>query len=151
MTASAASVEKRAFRHTVRVETEIAASPERIWALLTDASGMPRWNSTVSAIDGEIALGQKLAIRVPISPRTFTPTVTVFDPPKRMIWQDGTAPVFQGRRTFEIEPLATGSSRFVMTETFSGALMPMIGPSLPDFAPVFAHYAADLKRAAEAA
>jgi len=27
----------------------------------------------------------------------------------------------------------------------------MIGPSLPDFAPVFAHYAADLKRAAEGA
>ncbi|MBK8545330.1 MAG: hypothetical protein IPL62_18450 [Caulobacteraceae bacterium] len=59
--------------------------------------------------------------------------------------------MFQGRRTFEIEPLATGSSRFVMTETFSGVLMPMIGPSLPDFAPVFAHYAADLKRAAEGA
>jgi hypothetical protein len=38
-----------------------------------------------------------------------------------------------------------------MTETFSGVLMPMIGPSLPDFAPVFAHYAADLKRAAEGA
>jgi len=151
MTASAASVEKRVFRHTVRVETEIAASPERIWALLTDAAGAPRWNSTVSAIDGEIALGQKLAIRVPISPRTFTPTVTVFDPPKRMIWQDGIASVFRGRRTFEIEPLATGSSRFVMTETFSGVLMPMIGPSLPDFAPVFAHYAADLKRAAEGA
>jgi hypothetical protein len=151
MTASTASVEKRALRQTVRVETEIAATPERIWALLTDAAGAPRWNSTVSAIDGEIALGQKLAIRVPISPRTFTPTVTVFDPPKRMIWQDGAAPVFQGRRTFEIEPLATGNSRFVMTETFSGVLIPMIGPSLPDFAPVFAHYAADLKRAAEAA
>lgn len=146
-----ASVEKRAFRRTVRVQAEISASPERIWALLTDAAGMSRWNSTVSAIDGEIALDQKLAIRVPISPRTFTPTVTVFDPPKRMIWQDGIASVFRGRRTFEIEPLATGSSRFVMTETFSGVLMPMIGPSLPDFAPVFAHYAADLKRAAEGA
>ncbi|MBK8545331.1 MAG: SRPBCC family protein [Caulobacteraceae bacterium] len=68
-----ASVEKRAFRRTVRVQAEISASPERIWALLTDAAGMSRWNSTVSAIDGEIALDQKLAIRVPISPRTLRP------------------------------------------------------------------------------
>lgn len=145
----AASVEKEMFRQSVRVEVEIAAPPERIWALLTDAPGMPRWNSTVTNIEGPIELGRKLAIRVPVSARVFTPKVTVFDPPKRMVWQDGAAPMFQGARVYEMTKTAA-DSRFTMTETFSGLMLPLIAGSLPDFAPVFTQYAADLKRAAEA-
>ena len=38
-----------------------------------------------------------------------------------------------------------------MTEAFSGVMLPMIRGSLPDFAPAFEAYAADLKRAAESA
>lgn len=38
-----------------------------------------------------------------------------------------------------------------MTEVLWGAMLPMIRKALPDFAPAFAMYAADLKRTAEAA
>jgi hypothetical protein len=37
-----------------------------------------------------------------------------------------------------------------MTEVFSGAMLPMIRRSLPDFGPPFEAFARDLKRAAEA-
>jgi hypothetical protein len=37
-----------------------------------------------------------------------------------------------------------------MHEEFAGLMLPLIKPSLPDFAPVFETYAADLRRAAEA-
>ena len=40
-------------------------------------------------------------------------------------------------------------TRFTMTETFTGLLLPLIGKSLPDFDPVFTTYAHDLKREAE--
>jgi uncharacterized protein YndB with AHSA1/START domain len=33
----------------------IRARLETVWALLTDAPGYPRWNSTVVKIDGQIA------------------------------------------------------------------------------------------------
>ena len=145
-----ASAEKSAFRQGVTVSVDIAAAPARVWALLTDAAGFPRWNSTVTSIEGPIELGKKLAIRVPISPRVFTPRVTAFEPSRRMVWQDGAAPMFQGVRVYEIT-LTNGGSCFTMTETFSGLMLPMIAGSLPDFAPVFTQYAADLKRAAEAA
>jgi hypothetical protein len=36
-----------------------------------------------------------------------------------------------------------------MTEVLSGLMLPLARKSLPDFAPVFETYAADLKRAAE--
>lgn len=138
------------FQMSYTVTREIHAPPERVWALLTDAARFPSWNTTVSSITGPIALGTKLAIQVPVAPgRTFTPKVTAFDLNRRMEWSDGMAPMFRGVRTFTLTPTATGT-RFEMTETFSGILLPMIKGSLPDFRPVFDTYAADLSRAAEA-
>lgn len=149
MTEGQARAEKSAFRQSVTVSADIAAPSERIWALLTDAAGFPRWNSTVTQIAGPIELGRKLSVHVPISPRVFSPKVTVFEPNRRMVWKDGAAPMFQGVRVFELAPAGAGT-RFTMTETFSGLMLPMIAGSLPDFAPVFTRYAADLKGAAEA-
>lgn len=143
-----AIAEKSAFRQAVKVSVDIASPPSRVWDLLTNASGFPQWNSTVTSIEGPIELGRKLAIRVPISPRVFTPRVTAFEPNRRMVWQDGAAPMFQGVRVYVITP-TDGGACFTMTETFSGVMLPLIAGSLPDFVPVFTQYAADLKRAAE--
>jgi hypothetical protein len=132
------------------VACTIHASPERIWALLTDAAGMPAWNSTVTRVDGQIALGQTLELRVPLAPkRVFKPKVTSFLPNQSMVWSDGFAPMFRGVRTFTLTTNDDGSVTFLMSEVFSGVMLPMIKGSLPDFAPAFEVYAADLKRAAE--
>lgn len=137
------------FRMECRVAINIHAKPEKIWALLTDAAGFPRWNSTVTSIEGPIAKGTKLAIRVPVSDRTFTPKVTELVPNARMVWSDGMAPMFKGERTFTLTPKEDGSTVFEMVEVFSGVMLPMIKGSLPDFGPVFDRYALDLKKAAE--
>ena len=137
------------FRLEYAVETSIAASPEAIWKRLTDAKGFPSWNSTVTSIEGEIAQGKKLTIRVPISERAFTPKVAELIPNQRMVWSDGMAPMFKGERTFTLTPRADGVTDFRMVEVFAGLMLPMIKSSLPDFRPVFDRYAADLKRASE--
>lgn len=147
MPVAAPRVEVSPFRRTVSISADIAAPPQRVWTLLTDAEGFPRWNSTVSKIEGPIAPGRKLAIRVPASPRVFTPTVSVFEPERRMVWRDGAAPIFEGVRVFDIAAAERGS-RFTMTETLAGLMLPLIAGSLPDFAQVFTQYAADLERAA---
>ena len=139
-----------AFRMDCAIRTTIKASPDRIWGLLTDASAFPRWNSTVTSIEGKIAEGQTLKLKVPTAPtRVFTPKVSAMEPGRSMVWSDGMAPMFKGVRTFELTPNADGSTEFAMREEFSGLMLPMIKGSLPDFAPVFEAYAADLKRAAE--
>lgn len=144
-----ATTSRSLFRQSVSVGVEVAAPPQRVWALLTEAQKMPQWNSTVTSVGGTIAAGERLAVRVPSSPRTFTPKVSAFDPPRRMVWRDGAAPMFEGVREYQLLDLGGGRTRFEMTETFSGLMLPMIAPSLPDFAPIFETYAADLKRAAE--
>ena len=138
-----------AFRLEYRVSVDIAAPAAAVWALLTDAPGFPRWNSTVTSIEGKIAQGEKLAIRVPVAPgRTFSPRVVALEPSSKMVWADGMAPMFRGERTFILAPAGAGT-KFTMVEVFTGVMLPMIKGSLPDFRSVFDTYAADLKRAAE--
>jgi hypothetical protein len=142
---------KSAFRQSCSIRCDIHAPAEKVWALLTDAKRFPQWNSTVTSIDGEIALGQQLALRVPLDPkRTFKPKVTKLVANREMVWSDGFAPMFHGVRTFELTGKPGGVTEFSMGETLSGIMLPMIRGSLPDFAPAFETYAADLKRAAEA-
>jgi len=133
-----------------RIEREIQAPAARIWALLTNAAKFPSWNSTVTSIEGEIALGNKLGIKVPLDPkRTFHPKVIELIENERTRWADGFAPMFRGVRTFTLAPSGQGATKFVMEERFSGLMLPMIKGSLPDFGPAFDRYAEDLARAAE--
>jgi len=138
------------FRMDCSIAVTIQAAPERVWALLTDAAAFPRWNSTVTRVEGEIAEGQRLKLTVPSAPgRVFKPKVSTLEPLRKMIWSDGMAPMFRGIRTFTLTPGRGGTTEFAMKEEFSGLMLPLIKGSLPDFAPVFEAYAEDLRRAAE--
>ena len=131
------------------VAVNISAKAESIWRLLTDAKGFPRWNSTVTSIEGQIREGEQIRLRVPGSDRTFTPKVTDVVPGARMIWTGGFAPLFKGVRIFELNSCSDGSTDFMMSERFSGVMLPLVKGSLPDFKPVFEKYAEDLKHEAE--
>jgi hypothetical protein len=145
-----ASRTKSTFRLAYAVAINIQAAPSQVWALLTNASDFPRWNSTVQKIEGNIALGQKIQLRTTIAPeRLFKLNVSQFIPNQRMVWNDGMAPMFKGVRTYTLTPKADQSTDFMMAEVFSGLMLPMIAGSLPDFGPTFERYAADLKHEAE--
>ena len=131
------------------VEVTVRAAPAVVWAILTDARAFPRWNSTVTEVEGVIRKGARLRLHVPGTSRTFTPTVTGVIPNERMTWTGGFAPVFKGVRRFMLTPRDGAATDFTMTERFSGLLLPLVQRSLPDFGPVFRAYANDLKREAE--
>lgn len=134
---------------TCVVEVNIQASAEIVWDLLTDAPGFPRWNSTVTGVEGAIRDGERLRLHVPGTTRTFTPKVSSVVPARRMVWSDGFAPIFKGARTFVLKPRDNGSIDFVMEERFSGVMFALTKAMLPDFRPIFEAYANDLKREAE--
>ena len=140
---------KTTFRLEYAVAIDIAAPASRIWSLLTSAGDFPRWNTTVQSIEGRIAEGESIAVRVPISDRVFKLSVRDVVPDKQMVWSDGMAPMFKGVRTFSLTPKANGTTEFKMVEVFAGLMLPMIAGQLPDFGPVFEQYARDLKREAE--
>jgi len=137
------------FSMTCGVALSIRASAARIWNLLTDATGFPRWNSTVTEVEGQISEGERLRLHVPGTSRTFTPRVSGVVLNRRMTWTGGFSPVFKGVRTFELRPQADGWTEFVMEERFSGLMLPFVKGAMPDFGPVFERYANDLKREAE--
>jgi hypothetical protein len=131
--------------------TTIQASPETIWAILTDAAGYPEWDPGVDRIEGTIAPGEKITAYTKLSPgRAFPVRVTEFVPGRKMTWSGGMPMgLFKGERTFTLTPQDNGDTEFSLREEFSGPLLPLIGRSLPDLTSAFAQFAAGLKRRAE--
>jgi hypothetical protein len=134
------------------VKTSIHATPERIWALLTDAAGYTHWNNTVEKVDGRIASGERITVHPKINPsRTFSVKVVEFEPSQRMVWTGGMPlGLFKGQRTFTLKAGLNGDIEFSMREVYSGLMAPLISRSIPDLQPAFDEFASDLKRAAEA-
>lgn len=131
----------------------IHAPADRIWSLLTDAAGYPGWNSTVERIAGTIAPDARITVHAKVAgARAFPVRVAEFAPARRMVWTGGMPlGLFVGTRIFTLSPEPDGATRFAMEEAFTGLLAPLIARSIPDLQPVFDSFAADLKRAAEAA
>ena len=144
-----ASKTKSAFRMEYAAGVDINASVNRVWALMTDAAGFPRWNSTIKSIEGQIAAGQTIKLIATVAPnRVFNLNIIDFVPQKRMVWSDGNA-MFKGVRTYTFASKSNDSTDFTMAEAYTGLMLPMIAGSLPNFIPIFETYLADLKRAAE--
>ncbi len=140
---------KQSFHLEYAVSTPIKASPEKIWAVLTDAPAYTSWNSTITSLKGKIAPGETLELKAKIAPaQTFEPEVSHFEAPRRMVWESGSF-IFHGRRVFTLKPAGDGTTIFLMVEHFKGLMLPMIAGSLPDFRAPFETFAADLKKRCE--
>ena len=130
---------------------DIDAPADRVWALLTDASGYTTWNPTIVSLDGSIAEGNTIALVSTVNPkRTFKLNVSDVNPPKSMVWSDGMPlSLFKGVRTFTLEEDDGGGTTFTMEEVYSGLLEPLISKSIPDMTQSFEDFADGLKQAAE--
>lgn len=141
-----ATTNKKTFSRETSVSINIKADASIIWALLTNASDFPRWNSTVTSIEGNIKVGEKIKLKVKLDEkRTFKIKIKEMEPDKSMVWGDS-----QGKRTFTLENKKDGSVQFTMHEKMGGLMFPLYAKHIPPFDEVFETYAADLKKEAEA-
>jgi hypothetical protein len=137
-----------------RAATTIAAPADEIWLVLMDGASYPEWDPSVDRIEGTIAPGETLRVFTKLNPgRTFPVEVTEFVPGSRMTWSGGMPlGLFRGVRTFTLDPRQDGTTGFVLEETFTGPLLPLIGRSIPDMSDAFAGFVEGLRvRAEEAA
>ncbi|MGI9543032.1 MAG: SRPBCC family protein [Cyclobacteriaceae bacterium] len=140
-----ASTMKKTFSRETSVSISIQADPAIVWALLTNASDYPRWNSTIISIEGEIGFGGKINLKSTLDEkRTFKLKVKEFQPEKQMVWRDG-----KGNRTFSIANNADGIVIFEMWEKIGGLMFPMYATFIPPFDEAFEQFASDLKKEAE--
>jgi hypothetical protein len=132
------------------VKINIKAAPETVWKILTDASRWLEWNTTVTRIEGTIAPGEKVTVYSKVNPgRAFPLRVSEFNPPRRMVWSDGSPLFFKGERSYNLVTKPDGSVDFEMREVFSGLMAPLITRTIPDLQPSFDAFAAGLKKRAE--
>lgn len=141
-----ASTTKTTFSRETTVSIDIQADASIIWKLLTTADDFPRWNSTVTALSGEIKAGGRVELKSILDEkRTFKLKVKEFEPETRFVWGDS-----QGNREYKLDDKGDGTVTFSMTEKIGGLMFPLYAKYIPPFDESFEQYAADLKREAEA-
>jgi hypothetical protein len=144
-----ATTTRTMFRLATTVTKAIGASDLTLWNLLADTREQSRWNSTVTSIEGTIALGRRVSFKVPEAPRqTFSPKVVAYDAPRSMVWRLNRWPLLVSERMYRLTPRANGATDVTIAEVFHGLLLPLAAKSLPDFAAMFERTAIDLQTAA---
>ena len=112
----------------IRVTTTTSAPPERVWQLLADLDGWPRWLPTVDRLEpvtpgAEPGLGAAYLVKQPRLPLARW-TVTDWNPGRAFTWRS-TAPGVVTTATHEIIALPEGGSEVVLAITWTGPLAPM--------------------------
>ena len=132
------------------VRRQIAADPQVVWDLLTDASAYPSWNPAVVSLGGRVAEGERIDMVSVIAPtRTFRLQVTDVEPGRTMRWVGGLPlGLFRGVRTFTLTP-REGGTDFAMEEVMSGPLSPLMTRVVPDMTDSFTQFGDGLRAAAE--
>lgn len=132
--------------------SNINASPQKVWQVLTDGEKFPTWDSGIERFEGKIAPGATVKLYVKVNPgRAFPLKVTEMTANRRMVFSGGMPlGLFKGVRTCTLEPDASGGTSFRMREEYTGPLLGMIWKSIPDLGPSFQQFAVGLKKQAEA-
>src|SRR5215467_9784639 len=70
--------------------TNIKATPDKIWTILTDGPNYPKWDPWATRIEGNIVAGGKVTAYTKLSPdRAFPVKVSEFEPGRKMTWTGG--------------------------------------------------------------
>ncbi|ANY08477.1 SRPBCC family protein [Pseudonocardia sp. HH130630-07] len=134
----------------VVAEREVAADPARLWEVLADPAGWPRWTRSIREIrvlDGDLSAGSRGRIVQPRLPPMVW-TVTEFVPGRELTWIAASAGV-RTTGTHSVRPGPVGS-RLRLGLAQDGALAPLVAALLGGRTRRYVEWEADgLRRAAE--
>jgi hypothetical protein len=131
--------------------TRIDASPDEVWAGLTDVAGWRDWDSGVDRVEGRVVLGEPLTIYATmIRNRPFTVTVTELQPGEVMRWRGGLPfGLAVIDRTYHLDAQDDGGTVLTVRENHTGPLTGLLGRTTPDLNPSFRQFCAGLKALTE--
>jgi hypothetical protein len=106
----------------VRAATEIHASPQAVWRVLTDLPRFRLWNPFIRAARGSTMKGG--TVRVRVEGLHFAARITERQDERELRWDGhvGADWLARGDHVFTITRLGDGWVRFHQVETFSGVL-----------------------------
>lgn len=110
-------------------QVDIDASPERVWAVMSDVERWPEWTDTVTAVTrldaDSLGLGSRVRVEQPKLPPTEY-VVTEFDPGEGFTWV-ATGPGVRTTARHRIEPLGGSGSRVRLSVEQSGPVGRVMG------------------------
>ncbi len=125
------------FRLTLSSEILIAASPQRIWDIITDFPAYGCWNQAIPSASGEATAGSVLRVVIHwpgLKRSNYELDVLNASPAHELRWLGhfGIKGLMDGDHRFLLEAAGADSTRLTQTECFSGALIPLFAPWLRD-------------------
>jgi hypothetical protein len=121
----------------IKTKIVIKATPQTIWAILTDFQKYPEWNPFIKSITGEAVVGKKITAKI-IPPGTkggtFHPKVLAFTANKEFRWLGHFLfpGLFDGEHKFELIDNGDGTTTFIQSEKFGGILVGLFKKMLDD-------------------
>ncbi|GAB2459302.1 hypothetical protein HD599_001375 [Conyzicola lurida] len=127
-----AALWQRTHPYSIETSVDIDASPREVWAALTDLEAYPEWNPSVGGIRGDLAEGGTVVYQEDGSDVTGRVVEVVENEELRWETHAGVIGVFDGERTFTLEELADGRTRFTQSELFRGVTVLFVTDTLHD-------------------
>jgi hypothetical protein len=110
----------------ISATTQIAASPQAVWAVLADLASYPQWNPLFREASGQLSAGNKITLKSihPVNGRTMTVKASVLaaEPGTELRWRSSLPGIITGEHSFTLTPAEGGGTCLVQTETYSGLL-----------------------------
>ena len=102
---------------------EIAATPDRVWAVLADLASHPQWHPVFLKATGQLTAGNQITITTtqPTTGRSMTVKVKVAiaEPPTELRWTSSVLGLSNSKRSFILSP-AGGGTQLRQTGTYQG-------------------------------
>ncbi|HXU26543.1 MAG TPA: SRPBCC domain-containing protein [Bacteroidia bacterium] len=119
----------------IKTQILINATPQKVWAVLTNFNNYPNWNPFIKSITGEVKIGNKItAYLQPPNAKDmmFKPKVLALDTNKEFRWLGHLLfpGLFDGEHKFELIDNGNGTTTFIQSEKFRGILIPFFAKML---------------------
>lgn len=119
----------------IKTEILINATPQKVWAILTNFEKYPDWNPFIKSIKGEVKTGNNITVRIEppgASGMTFKPKVLTWETHKEFKWLGRLlfTGFFDGEHKFELIDNRNGTTTLIQSEIFKGILVPLFKKQL---------------------
>lgn len=115
----------------VRTEIEIVATPEEVWAVVSDIDNWEAWSPIIKEAQGSLKLGATLDMTMVdkdgAKGANYAPIITVLEEGQAFRWRAKMVaePVFTNEKLISLEAI-DGGTKVVHSEFFSGMMAPLM-------------------------
>ena len=119
--------------HEIRAEIDIAAPPEKVWAVLSDINSWHEWSPIINDSAGEFSLGSTVSITMMGEKEhqdgpEYHPIITRLEAPNYFQWRAVmlAGSIMTNDKIFELQATPAGT-HLVHKELFQGMVVPIFG------------------------